>query len=336
MQYAAIEGGILEEPNAMPKSKKKVPSDKEIIFFIIIMCFICGFLLAVFAYGLGPAQQAAKEFDQNKQMLISAKILNHKGYFELLQEDGSLSPASFDANKKILVPSDANVPPPLATDEQINQISKLRIRPLLTDDKGELFTLESKNVDLAQYLSENKKAGYAQLPLKLVYAILPNDEGAEKITADEVAKERSKAEMFVIPISGFGLWAPIYGYLALSHNGDMVIGTTWYEMAETPGLGANITEEKWQKQFYGKVVFQESADGKTDYKTAPLGIIVVKGKVQDVYGTSPKSKSAVDGMSGATLTGDGVTAAYANSLSPYREFLMKVQETGTQEKKGKK
>lgn len=332
MQYVAIEGGMLDDPS-LPKGKKKVPSDSEIIFFIIIMCFSCGFLLAVVAYGLNKPQQKAKEFDQNKQMLIAAKILNHKGYFELLDEEGNLVPALFDMNKKILVPSEEGTLPTKATDEQIDLLSKIRIRPLLTDDQGTLFTLESKNVDLAQYLTENKKKGYASLPLKLTYAILPNDDSAEKTSAEEITEELGKAQMFVVPISGFGLWAPIYGYLAVGRDGDTVIGTTWYEMAETPGLGANITEEKWQRQFYGKVVFQESADGTTDYKTAPLGIIVVKGKVQDVYGSNPKSKSAVDGMSGATLTGDGVTAAYANSLTPYRGFLVKLHESVGQEGK---
>jgi len=105
-----------------------------------------------------------------------------------------------------------------------------------------------------------------------------------------------------------------------------VIGTTWYQMAETPGLGANIIEPRWQKQFFGKLVFHESPSGTTNFKTAPMGILVVKGKVQDVLGSSPKSKSAVDGISGATLTGDGVTAAYKDSMAPYRGLLMKLHE----------
>lgn len=333
MQYVIIEGGSLADQST-PKSKTKLPTDKEILFFIIILCVSCAFLLAVIAYGLETPQKNAREFDQNKQMLIAAKVLSHKNTFQMITDDGTIVPARFNDDKKLLEEVKKGELVPLATDEQIRLISKLRIRPLLTNDKGELFTLENKNVNLPQYLQENKKNGYAKLPLKLLYAILPNEENAEKITGEEVAKDSSKAEIFVIPISGFGLWAPIYGYLAIGHDGDRVIGTTWYDMAETPGLGANITEEKWQKPFYGKLVFQESTDGKTDFKTAPMGIIVVKGKVQDVYGTSPKSKSAVDGMSGATLTGNGVTDAYANSLTPYRAFLIKVHEGA--EKGGKK
>ena len=63
-----------------------------------------------------------------------------------------------------------------------------------------------------------------------------------------------------------------------------------------------------------------------------MGIIVVKGKVSDVYGTTPKARSAVDGISGATLTGNGVTAAYHNSLTPYRAFLTKINEQSGEKK----
>ncbi len=160
-------------------------------------------------------------------------------------------------------------------------------------------------------------------PDKLFYAVLPNEKGVEKITDEELIKNLDNAYGFVIPVSGFGLWAPIYGFIAIGTKGDKVLGTTWYEHGETPGLGANIAEAWWQNQFFGKLIFQQSTGGKTDYQTADMGIIVVKGKVKDVFGNSPKSKSAVDGISGATLTGDGVTQAYRNSLIPYRGFLSK-------------
>lgn len=306
----------------MLRASKKNPSDKQVLFFILALCFICALILAVTAFSLEKTQQDAKEFDQSKQMLIAAKILNHAGFFEILQKDGSVAAARFDPEAKVLIPDAQALK---ATEEQIIKIADLRIRPLLTDKEGNVFTLEEKNITLQNYLSENKKSGFADLPLKLFYAILPNAEESDKISSEEISKDLSKISVFVFPISGFGLWAPIYGYIALETNGE-VIGTTWYEHGETPGLGANITEPWWQNQFYGKLIFQESAGGKVNLQTADMGIIVVKGKVKDVYGNSPKAKSAVDGMSGATLTGDGVTAAYRNSLTPYRKFLIKVHK----------
>lgn len=311
---------------AEPQHKRAPHTDFQILLFIVSLCLICGLLLSVIAYALTGPQKQAKDFDRSKQMLIAAKILSSAGYFQILdQESGKVVPAQFDPGKKILVKVETGEPP-LATDEQINTISDLRIRPLLTNAKGEVSTFEQLNLTMSEYLEKNAKAGYAVLPHKLFYAILPNEQDAGEITAEEVAKDLSKSSVFVIPVSGFGLWGPIYGYIALESDGDEVIGTTWYEHAETPGLGANIAEPWWQKQFFGKLIFQPSSDGSVDLQTADMGIIVVKGKVSDVYRDSPKSKSAVDGISGATLTGDGVTAAYKNSLTPYREFLIKVHK----------
>ncbi|MCP5469491.1 MAG: NADH:ubiquinone reductase (Na(+)-transporting) subunit C [Chlamydiales bacterium] len=297
---AAIEGGIV--------SQAKKHTDFQTIIFIIILCVVCGFLLAIVAYSLRNPQAEAREFDRSKQMLIAAKVLDHEGFFTLLDKEGKTQRARFESDKLV-----ADAKALKATDDQIKEISKLRIRPMLTDAKGESFTLKDKDLDIAEYLEKNKKAGYANLPLKLYYIVAPN--GEEK-----------GVYAYVIPISGFGLWAPIYGYIALEPNADTVISTTWYEMGETPGLGANITEAWWQNQFFGKAIFHQGAGGKTDFKTADIGIVVVKGKVVDVYGTSPKAESAVDGISGATLTGDGVTAAYQDSLTPYRAFLMKAHE----------
>ncbi len=322
-------------PNPPEPPKRKSYSDTQVFTFIVLLCVICGLLLAVVSFSLQNQQIAAKEFDQSKQMLIAAKILSHGDFFEVLSDQGDIRPAQFDPRTKRLLPLEGGILPVKATVEQIKEIAALRIRPLLTDAQGNIYTLEEKKVTLPEYLAENKKAGYADLPLKLFYAILPNTEEAEKLSAEAVAKDIHKAELYVIPVSGFGLWAPIYGFIAIGPNGDEVIGTTWYEHAETPGLGANITEEWWQKQFYGKEIFQESSDGSTDFQTASMGIIVVKGKVTDVYGNSPKAKSAVDGMSGATLTGDGVTQAYRNSLTPYRAFFSKIHNTFSSQKEKK-
>src|SRR5690606_10592622 len=128
---------------------------------------------------------------------------------------------------------------------------------------------------------------------------------------------------YVIPVNGYGLWDAIYGYLAIEPNGETVIGTSWYDQKETPGLGANIADAEWQDLFPGKLIFQPRANGEVDPATAPIGIVVVKGRVSEVLGDAPKAKNAVDGMPGATLTGNGVTDAYRFVLNAYRPFFVK-------------
>ncbi|MFN4174308.1 MAG: NADH:ubiquinone reductase (Na(+)-transporting) subunit C, partial [Parachlamydiaceae bacterium] len=163
------------------------------------------------------------------------------------------------------------------------------------------------------YLNDHRKSGYYKEPWKLFYEIMPN-EGA-----------KNEPIGYVIPVNGYGLWDAIYGYIAIAKDANTVIGISWYDQKETPGLGANISEAPWQNLFPGKKIFLSNPDGSTDFKKAPLGITVVNGKVSEVLGDSPKARSAVDGMAGATLTGNGVTDAYKNVLSAYRPLFLKIQ-----------
>ena len=150
-------------PNPSEPPKRKSYSDTQIFTFIVLLCVICGLLLAVVSFSLQNQQIAAKEFDQSKQMLIAAKILNHSGFFQVLSPEGELHPAQFDPPTKRLIPLEGDRLPVKATDEQIKEIAALRIRPLLTDVQGNIYTLEEKKITLSDYLAENKKSGYAAL-----------------------------------------------------------------------------------------------------------------------------------------------------------------------------
>ncbi len=317
-----------------PVGRPQGPSNLRILLFVFLLSSISALLLAIVSYSLSGAQERAKSFDQSKQMLIADHILDYSGAFEI-KEGEQFVPALFDREAGVLKPAPSEEARQPATGEEIAEISRLRIRPLLVDSKGASSTFAEKKIDLAEYLAENKKEGYGKQPLKLIYAILPNEKESGSIDDAKVAADPTLADSFVLPISGFGLWAPVYGYLAIEKDGETVIGTTWYEMAETPGLGANITEPWWQKQFYNKVIFQ-SGSATIDYNSDPIGLTVVKGQVKNVYGESPRARSAVDGISGSTLTGDGVTAAYRDSLTPYRAFFIRLHEAGkeTKEKSG--
>lgn len=101
-----------------------------------------------------------------------------------------------------------------------------------------------------------------------------------------------RPELFVLPIRGKGLWSTLYGYLALSADteaGMPIRGITFYEHAETPGLGGEVDNPKWKAQFPGKEIFD--ADGRPQ-------LDVTKGTANE--------PNEVDGISGATVTSDGV------------------------------
>jgi Na+-transporting NADH:ubiquinone oxidoreductase subunit C len=119
----------------------------------------------------------------------------------------------------------------------------------------------------------------------------------------------------VLPVYGQGLYSTLYGYLALAPDLDTVRGLLFYEHGETPGLGAEIETPAWQAQWPGKRAFD--AGGRP-------AIRVVKDRAGTAY--------EVDGITGATLTGDGVTNLLhywlgAHGFGPYLRRLGAAEDT---------
>lgn len=288
-------------------------TNAQVILFMVILSFVCALILSILASVLKEPKEIAKELDRSKQMMIAAKILSHDGYFLVENKEGEDVPAKFEKGGFLVPGTIEDIP----SRQQLLDVYQKRLIPFLADKTGNLKTFKEVNLDEDKYIASFKKTGYYNQPYKLLYKIMPNSKMEEK---DE------KPIGYVIPVNGFGLWDAIYGYIAIEPDGDTVIGTTWYEQKETPGLGSGIAEKYWQDYFPGKLIFQEPLSGKVDFKTAPIGITVVRGKVSEVLGNSPRAKSAVDGMAGATLTGNGVTEAYKTVLDAYRPFFIKLHD----------
>ncbi len=287
-------------------------SSKYTILFMVALSFVCAVILATLASALAHPQDVAKELYRSKQMLVAAQLYNQDlENFTTQDPSDQTVPAKFENGK--LLPTDKII---RASQDQILDLYRLRFEPLLINDKGDVTTFEKAGIDPNQYLNNNRKTGYYRLPHKLIYAIYNN--GPES-TVREISG-------YIIPVNGYGLWDAIYGYLALKPDGVTVMGISWYDHKETPGLGAEIASSAWQRQFPGKKIIQESADGAIDVQKNPIGLVVVKGRVSEVLGESPKAKSAVDGIAGSTLTGNGVTEAYRDVLQAYRPFFIKVNQ----------
>jgi len=103
-----------------------------------------------------------------------------------------------------------------------------------------------------------------------------------------------RIEQIILPVHGAGLWSTMRGFLAVEVDGNTIRGLRFYEHAETPGLGDQIDNESWLSQFPGKLLFDAAGEPRFE---------VVRGKAQP----GPNAVHQVDGMSGATLTGNGVS-----------------------------
>lgn len=117
-------------------------------------------------------------------------------------------------------------------------------------------------------------------------------------------------EKYVIPVYGMGLWGAIWGYIALDADKNTVYGAYFNHESETAGLGAEIKDSKaWQDQFKGKKIFAEGSDN----------VAIAVKKHADIKNPA----SECDGVTGATLTSDGVTLMLQDCFSKYVKLLKK-------------
>ncbi len=115
---------------------------------------------------------------------------------------------------------------------------------------------------------------------------------------------------YIIPVYGAGLWGPIWGYVAFDSNGDTIYGAYFAHQGETPGLGAEIEKPAFSDQFRGKDIF--SGHGRfTSVKVCKPG-------------QEPQEGAYVNGVSGGTITSQGVDKMLRESLEPYTEYLKKL------------
>lgn len=121
--------------------------------------------------------------------------------------------------------------------------------------------------------------------------------------------EKDGNKFYIIPLRGVGLWDAIWGYIALREDFNTVAGVSFDHKGETPGLGAEITKPFFIESFRDEKIFDK--DGNL------VGITVAKGN----NNKTNKDDNKVDAISGATITGDGVTDMIVERLQHYKVFI---------------
>ncbi len=166
-----------------------------------------------------------------------------------------------------------------------SEYDKVIAADCVIDDKGNVVA-PGKDKDQTGFKIDNKDITVDNLPLYVCQV-----DGQTK---------------YVIPLTGKGLWGPIWGYIALNDDGNTVFGAYFGHQSETAGLGARITDLDFQEQFKNKAVLAE--DGS-------VGLTVVKkGQVRN-------AANECDGISGATLTMNGVSDMLHECLAHYRAYF---------------
>lgn len=176
--------------------------------------------------------------------------------------------------------------------------------------------IEPKIVDLAtgeyvEGINNFDAKAFAKDPAQSIAINTDDDKAGIKVRAKYaevylVKGQDGKVSQYVLPMYGNGLWSVMYGFVAVEPDFNTVKGITYYEQGETAGLGGEIANPNWQRHFVGKKLY--GADEQ---------VAIRIGK-----GASADQNHGIDGLSGATLTTNGVQGSFEywfgkNGFGPY-------------------
>lgn len=160
------------------------------------------------------------------------------------------------------------------------------------DGKMEQGSRRAFDIDLRTELKKLKDGGAVELPVFIAV--------------------NGKDTLTIIPLTGKGLWGPIWGYISLKSDFTTIFGSVFDHKGETPGLGAEIALPEFQQQFVGKKILDENGQF--------VSVQVIKGgvknsKIPEIHG--------VDAISGGTITSNGASMMIESSLKMYVPFISK-------------
>ena len=176
---------------------------------------------------------------------------------------------------------------------------------LVLNHLGEIINnLSAFDVELSKEVKKSIVEDDQNIPLEERRSLLP-------LYVSEVEGEKK----YIIELRGKGLWGPIWGFISFNADLNTVFAAVFDHKAETPGLGAEINTALFQDVFQGKTIFEEGEF---------VSIFVQKGGSNgDVH--------KVDGISGGTITSDGVTDMLNERLKRYLPYF-RLMEDNKEEK----
>lgn len=133
-----------------------------------------------------------------------------------------------------------------------------------------------------------------------------------------LVKKDNRIDQIILPVRGKGLWSTMYAYVALDGDLTTIRGISFYAHGETPGLGGEIENPAWQKAWHGKEVYGSAQQ---------VALRVTKGKSA---ATGEAALHQIDGLSGATMTGAGVSnlLRFWFGEHGFQPFLQHLQQKG--------
>lgn len=271
------------------------------------LCIVCSLLVSMTAVGLRSKQKQNVVLDKKKNILLVA------GFSK--EEVDAMKPSKiesfFDGTDEELEIEDIVIN--LSTGEKA---SEEELEPVLEEANATgIADFDQEKIDSATIEGRDSEN---QLSRK----INPNRIGlktVENYSHVYVVKNKKKGtvDRYVFPVKGKGLWSTLFGYLAVNSSFERIEGLTFYQHAETPGLGGEVDNPNWKKMWEGLQIYTESGELADQY--------VTKGPAPE------DNPHAVDGLSGATITSKGVSSLVRYWLGEdgFGEFIKKRKPSST-------
>ena len=188
------------------------------------------------------------------------------------------------------------------TEADVTRIFSDQVKQYVVDADGKVLTEDEVKAQCAC------KGGLAEnLDLKKEY----KKDAQDKLMPIYVYTSKEGKKYYIVYARGKGLWDQIWGNIAIEDDFNTIAGVSFDHQAETPGLGAEIKDNKaWVAQFKGKKFYEADGDFRSVY--------VRKGGAKD-------KNFEVDAISGATITGDGITEMLERGMKEYEPYLKSIK-----------
>lgn len=194
----------------------------------------------------------------------------------------------------------------LGPEDDVLKIYEKRIQSLVVDIEGNVVGGEvTDDMFIAEQINISKE--FKKPPKERLFPVF-------KFVS---AENPDQVEAYIVPMNGNGLWNEISGFVALETDLEKIKGVVLDHVGETPGLGARITEENVQARFEGKKIYNDVGE-----------LISVRMVKQETGNESMYDDYHVDGLSGATMTANGVNDMLRKYFEYYQPYFEKVKAQG--------
>ena len=188
------------------------------LLIVVIVALVCSVLVSVSTVGLRPIQERNALIERSRNIVALSGLVDSGQ--RLSGEEVLAALQQMDA--RVLN---------IDTGEFDDSIDAETFRPRAAVLDADLGTAIPAELDLAQLGRRSR--------FEIVYLAYDGDD----------------IKRVILPIVGQGMWSTMYGFIALENDFSTIAAATFYEQAETAGIGDRVADPDWLAIWQGRRLF---------------------------------------------------------------------------------